>query len=304
MTTPARSAGVSSGRQRIAVLMTCHNRRVQTLRCLESLRRASLVAAADVDVDVDVYLVDDGCTDGTAGAVRDRFPEVVIVPGTGSLYWCGGMRVAWQAALMGGPYDAYLWLNDDVELTPDCVAVLLETQAVVRRETGKPGIVVGSTQDQASGATSYGEMGPEGIRPAGAAPRPIESFNGNIVLVPDEVYRLVGGFSRAYRHGFGDLDYACRARRRGVPIWLAAGHLGSCTMDKVSRWERRDVPLWERLVALHRPTGCPPWELAVLTLRHGGWWFPGTVAKLYWRALFPRGDDPGSERAGGSRCAS
>ena len=302
MTARGHGGDAATVRRRIAVLMTCHNRRAQTLRCLESLERATEDASAVAEVKV--YLVDDGCTDGTTEAVSERFPQVAIVPGSGSLYWCGGMRVAWRAAVAVGGYDAYLWLNDDVALFPECLTALLQTEAVVVRQTGRSGIVVGATRDEAGGGTSYGEMGPEGIRPAGESPRPIKSFNGNIVLVPDEVYRVVGGFSRVYRHGFGDIDYACRARRLGIPVWLAAGHLGSCTMDKVSRWERPDVPLWQRLVALHRPTGCPPWELAFLTLRHGGWFFPYTVAKLYWRALFPQGVRPAPEQGGGSRCGS
>lgn len=299
MTNDTEVVGDAPARQvirlRIAVLMTCHDRREITLRCLASLRGASVHAADRADVHV--FLVDDGCTDGTPEAVAARFPDVTIVPGTGSLYWCGGMRRAWDAAARAGGFDAYLWLNDDVRLTEACLSVLLDTEAGISRATGRSGIVVGATHDEAGGGTSYGEMGPEGIRPAGDAARPINSFNGNIVLVPHDVYRSIGGFSRVYRHGFGDIDYACRARRRGVPIWLAPGHLGACTMDKVSRWERPDVPLWQRLVALHRPTGCPPWELAFLTIRHRGWWFPYTVARLYWRALFPRATrHPGIER--------
>jgi GT2 family glycosyltransferase len=286
----ARMAGyastVAGGRRRIAALMTCHNRREHTLRCLESLGAAASRAAAEADVEV--FLVDDGCTDGTAKVVAERFPRVTIVPGTGSLYWCGGMRAAWQVAVGVGGYDAYLWLNDDVELAETCLSRLLETAATVLRQTGREGIVVGATGDD-SGRTTYGELAAEGIRSAGDSARPIKSFNGNIVLVPHEVYTKVGGFSRAYTHGFGDIDYACRANQAGVPIWLTPGHLGTCTMDKVARWERADLPLWQRLVALHRPTGCPPWELAFLTIRHGGWWFPYTVARLYWRAIFPSG---------------
>jgi GT2 family glycosyltransferase len=280
------ASAVGGGRRRIAALMTCHNRREHTLRCLESLRTAAARVAAEADVEV--FLVDDGCTDGTAEAVAERFPGVTVVPGTGSLYWCGGMRAAWQAAVRVGGFDAYLWLNDDVQLADTCLEVLLETEACIFRETGQAGIVVGSTAEP-SGRTSYGELGPEGIRKAGLTARPITVFNGNIVLVPQEVYRKVGGFSRAYTHGFGDIDYACRANQAGVPIWLTPGHLGTCAMDKVARWERADLTLWQRLVALHRPTGCPPWELAFLTIRHGGWWFPYTVARLYWRAIFPSG---------------
>ena len=277
-------AGGAGGRRRIAVLMTCHNRREHTLSCLESLKAAAGRVAAEADVDV--FLVDDGCTDGTAKAVAERFPRVTVVPGTGSLYWCGGMRVAWRAAARAGGYVAYLWLNDDVQLADTCLSRLLETAATVVRQTGREGIVVGATADD-SDRTTYGEMGSAGVLPAGDLARPIKSFNGNIVLVPHEVYRTVGGFSRVYSHGFGDLDYACRANRAGIPIWLAPNHLGTCSMDKVTRWERPDLTLWQRLVALHRPTGCPPWELAFIMIRHGGWWFPFTVARLYWRALFP-----------------
>jgi GT2 family glycosyltransferase len=273
-------------REKIAAILTCHNRSQSTLLCLESLAQASRVAASRADVDV--YLVDDGCTDGTSDAVASSFPEVRIVPGTGSLYWCGGMRAAWRAAVSTGGYSAYLWLNDDVELFAGSLTQLLDTQAIVIANTKTKGIVVGATRDDFTGNTSYGEIGPTGICPAGKSPRPITSFNGNIVLVPDSIYRTLGGLCEFYSHGFGDVDYAFRASRRGVPCWLAAGHLGACKHNSVSRWERPELSLWQRLVALHRPTGCPPWELAYLMIRRRNWWFPFSIARLYWRTLFPR----------------
>lgn len=267
--------------------MTCHNRKPQTLACLESLRVAALSARQRCTLHV--FLVDDGCTDGTAAAVRERFSEVTIVEGTGSLYWCGGMRRAWQAADTAGAFDGFLWLNDDVVLSPTSLSLLLDTADVIIRGTGRVGIVVGATQDPASGCTSYGEMGPEGVRPATTVAHPIDSFNGNIVLVPRQVYSAVGNLSGAYRHGFGDIDYAWRARQLDIPLWVAPGHLGSCSIDKVSRWERPELSVWQRLIALHMPTGCPPWEVITLMVTCGNWWFPITIAKLYWRALFPQG---------------
>jgi GT2 family glycosyltransferase len=266
--------------------MTVHNRKDATLRCLESVERAA--RAVDQYAALDVYMVDDGCTDGTAQAVRARFPQTVIVPGDGTLYWCRGMRTAWAAASEGRQYDGYVWLNDDVVLADHALESLLAVETQMVSQTGKSPIVVGATQDARTGRTTYGEMTPEGVSQASKTPRRIQSFNGNVVLVPATVFQVVGNLSWAYRHGFGDLDYACRARRRGVPILLAPGHLGTCTDDKVSRWERADIPLKERLAALHGPTGCPPWELAILSIRHGAWWFPYTVARLYWRAFFPR----------------
>ena len=46
----------------ITVIMTCHNRVDKTAACLKSIH--------DPDLDMRLVLVDDGCTDGTADAVR------------------------------------------------------------------------------------------------------------------------------------------------------------------------------------------------------------------------------------------
>ena len=285
MTADSDSKAVCGERTRLAAIITCHNRKSLTLRCLESLDQATQRALNGARVDV--YLVDDGSTDGTAQEVSARFPDVRIVTGSGKLYWCGGMRLAWRTAAAGARYDAYLWLNDDVELFPDSLDVLLDTAGLVALQTGHPGIIAGATRDEATGVTSYGEIGPQGIRPAGESSRPVDLFNGNIVLVPDSVYRMIGGLSRFYSHGFGDIDYAVRAKRHRVPTWIAAGHLGSCASNSVSQWSTPELPLWSRFVALHRPTGCPPWELALLMIRSGKWWFPYSIARLYWRVLFP-----------------
>jgi GT2 family glycosyltransferase len=271
-----------------AVLMTCHDRMPLTLRCLDSLFAASARAAGLLTIDV--FLVDDGCSDGTGDAVRRRFPQVRILPGYGSLYWCGGMRKAWTAAAEGD-YDAYLWLNDDVSLREDSLAILASTLEEGRREDGRGGIAVGSTlSTDAGGAevTSYGAMGPAGVEKPGEMARRIELFNGNIVLVSRDAYRILGNLSAAYTHGLGDIDYGIRAKQKGVPVRLAAGHQGSCDGNKTPRWRRRDLPVWTRLYELHRPTGCPPWQLARLIWRNGGWYFPWSVLKLYVRALFPR----------------
>lgn len=273
---------------RIAVLMTCHDRKPLTLRCLESLFVAAAKSAAVCSVNV--FLVDDGCSDGTGEAVGERFPGVRIVPGSGNLYWCGGMRKAWAQAAEDD-YDAYLWLNDDVVLHSDALAVLLSTHEAGRREDGLGGIVVGSTRSSdAAGATvtSYGAMGPRGVEPPGTTPRRIELFNGNIVLVSREAHRILGNLSRSYTHALGDIDYGIRAKQQGVPVRLAAGHQGDCEANKTPRWRRPELPVWTRLYELHRPTGCPPWQLAHLVWSNGGWYFPWSVLKLYVRAIFPQ----------------
>src|SRR5208282_764977 len=90
---------------RIAALMTSFNRRDSTLRSLTALVRQQGAA----DFALHVFLVVDGSTDGTADAVQSAFPEVRVLQGDGSLYWNGGMRMAYAAAMQES-FDAYLFL--------------------------------------------------------------------------------------------------------------------------------------------------------------------------------------------------
>ena len=64
----------------IAVLITCHNRKEKTLQCLKALYKQE---GLNSDYKMEVFLVDDASTDGTAVAVKDRYPLVNIIQGNG-----------------------------------------------------------------------------------------------------------------------------------------------------------------------------------------------------------------------------
>ncbi len=135
---------------RVAVLMTSFNRRELTLRCLASLFRQEDVE----DIQLTVFLVDDGCSDGTGDAVRVQFPQVRVLQGDGTLFWNGGMHLAFDAAIKEG-FDGYILLNDDTVLYKDAVqrvVVCARAQLAIR----KPAIVVGSTRSPLTGERTYG----------------------------------------------------------------------------------------------------------------------------------------------------
>jgi GT2 family glycosyltransferase len=274
---------------RIAVLMTCYNRREKTLACLRALKEAAKAAAGISDTVV--YLVDDGCTDGTAEAVMHSFPNVHIVAGTGSLYWCGGMRLAWREAAKAR-YDAYVWLNDDVILRDEALAGLLRAMERQKQATGAYGIVVGSMVNSDGTKVTYGAVNTHGAIEPPREPMPVTHFNGNLVLVSKEAFDVLGNLSSWYRHGFGDIDYGCRAKSSGVPVWVAAGYAGVCDINPPPRWCSPKLSLWNRLKALHAPTGCPPWELARFLYVYGAWWAPWSIAKIYWKTFFPKSREP------------
>lgn len=75
---------------------------------------------------VDVYLTNDGCTDGTPEAIALQYPKVYIINGDGNLFWNRGMYTAWQEAAKKD-YDFYIWLNDDTILLPNALRILLDS---------------------------------------------------------------------------------------------------------------------------------------------------------------------------------
>ena len=175
-------------RVRIAVLMTCFNRRALTLRCLASLARQPGFHTADLFL-----------------------------------------------------FDFYLWLNDDVELAADTLALLVaDADAVAPR--GDPVIVAAATTDPASDEISYGAhhtpnaarpLRMELIRPMGT-PQPVDTISGNIVLVSAAAEARLGNMSPVFQHIYGDLDYGFRARRDGIPVVLASRVGGTCAVNGVA----------------------------------------------------------------------
>ena len=82
----------------IAVLMTCYNRVETTLRCLHSLFNQTIKQTGNQAISLDVWLVDDASPDQTGAKVKAAFPEVHVIEGAGGLFWCKGMRLAWDTA--------------------------------------------------------------------------------------------------------------------------------------------------------------------------------------------------------------
>ena len=95
--------------------MTCFNRRETTLVAL-----GRLVSQAN-DLQLDIVLVDDASTDGTAEAVRSEFPQVKVVQTSGDYYWAASMALA-ESEASKLHNELVLWLNDDVVLDEHVVA--------------------------------------------------------------------------------------------------------------------------------------------------------------------------------------
>jgi GT2 family glycosyltransferase len=263
---------------RLAVILTCHNRREKTLTCLDALARSAVVAA----VDFHAYLVDDGCSDGTGEAVKQKFPRTTVILGSGALFWNGGMRLGFREALRR-VHDHYLWLNDDTELFPDALAELFAAYRWVVDRTGEPGIIAGTVTDREGNAPSYGGMRQtkawhplayELVTP-GVEPIECDTMNGNCVLIPHPVAKSVGNLDAEFVHTMGDMDYGLRARRLGARVWVMAGYAGLCARNAASgSYRDTALPVTQRLKRLVSPKGMPWRSWLVYAKRHAGVLWP------------------------------
>lgn len=274
----ATQAGENSPFGRMAVVMTSFNRREKTMECLAALCASQHIGR----VELNAVMTDDGSTDGTAEAVSKAYPWVRVVHGDGSLFWCRGMHRAFGVALQHD-FDYYLWLNDDTTLYPDALSKLFDCAAVQREKIGKPVIVVGSTVDEQSGKLTYGGERRAAwwrrtsfikVQPSDAA-QPCESMNGNVVLIPAETARLVGNLDPAFEHAMGDTDYALRANKLGVGVWVAPGVHGTCGHNAVTNtFMDPDLTLSKRWHQMLGRKGLPWRSWWVLTRRHAGPFWP------------------------------
>ena len=273
----------------IAALLTCHNRKQSTLACLEALHRCALPAGYALDV----YLVDDGSTDGTASAALDRFPAVRIIRGAGDLFWNRGMHTAFASAMQDG-HSFYLWLNDDTFLDIGALKRLMFTYERVA-SVGQPySIVVGSTRDARTGELTYGGVVRRSwwhplrlrvIEPS-SVPLRCDTFFGNCVLLPDRVARRVGNLDPVFTHSGGDTDYGFRARKKGCSIWVASGFLGTCARNPVDgTWEDPTLALRQRWNKVREPKGLPPAEWVVILRRQAPVLWPFYLVLPYARLV-------------------
>lgn len=266
----------------IAVLMTVFNRKDKTLNCLKDLSRMSIPEGYSYEV----WLTNDGCTDGTSESVKREYPYTHIIDGDGNLYWNRGMWKAWDAASRHKEYDYYLWLNDDIVLYENSLEKLIE-ESICHKDKC---IIVGPMQFVDHHGVSYGGVvNHKRITPKGQAER-VDYFNGNLVLVPKYVYEQIGNLDYHYSHGHGDTDYGLRAKEVGIESYLVGDYLGECDRhEHVKKCWDSNCSIKQRFNNLYHPTGYPPKEAFYFEKKHYGL-MTATFHQitLYLRVLFPK----------------
>lgn len=244
----------------VTVMLTCFNRIKYTIPCVEAL------VEGNPKVSFHFIITDDNSTDGTREALKKLPYSIKLLSGNGQLFWNGGMEKTLDFALTKAEKtDYYLLVNDDVIFFKGSIEALIERQkGAPKGGVHDQAVIIGSTEDS-SGRTSYGGVkllskyfARFALVEPSEAYEECDTFNGNCVLIPMEVFFKTGNVDSAYRHSMSDYDYGMRIRKLGFMIYNSSEHVGKCNDNDVSgSW--RDVTLkrGERLKKKESPKGLP-----------------------------------------------
>lgn len=202
--------------------MPVHNRINHTMN---SLRR--LVDNKSSLYDLDVLVVDDGSTDGTAQKISADYPNVILEQGDGNLWWSGGVNVGLRYALEHR-YDYVYITNDDNQAKDDALDELYR----VTKSDGRnicTSLVLNSDSGKILNA-GLNYKGPfkkisENMRGQSAQDLRLmiaaDLIGSRSTLLPIGCVEKIGLFdAERFPQHYGDLEYFNRARENGYRLWV------------------------------------------------------------------------------------
>ncbi len=203
---------------KVEIVTPVHNRRETTVQCLKSLARIDKTG-----LEIHVIVVDDGSTDGTSGAIQKEFPEVQIVKGDGTLFYCGGTNRGISVALERNP-DYILAINDDAVFHEQFLQRLVKTAEDKSRSVVGALLLLWNVPhkvfqvDFKWKTSSGGWFQPENMTafdfPETAFE--VEGMAGNCILFPVEAIRECGLLDEEkFPHNWGDIQYVVRMKKAG-----------------------------------------------------------------------------------------
>lgn len=242
---------------KMLLLLTCHNRKIKTQNCIDSLIK-------DCNIDWKFIVVDDNSKDGTYEMLL-KYPQIDVIKGDGNCFYSGGMRIAIAEAKKRNDiqiFDYIMLFNDDVEFYPKAITHLIQYL------NGENAIMVGATQDRYGKLSYGGVMKRSKFRPKldivmskGNNKLCCDTLNANCVLISTKIFLELDNIDLKYKHSLGDYDYGFAASRKGYKINVSNFYVGICDDNALKNtWNDKTLSRMERLVKKESIKG-QPWKI-------------------------------------------
>ncbi|NEP19108.1 MAG: glycosyltransferase family 2 protein [Leptolyngbya sp. SIO4C1] len=231
----------------ISLILPVRNRQDFTAAILQQLAQQGAEQTDSQVAAIQVVVVDDGSSDGTADLIRHRFPWVHLLQGDGSLWWTGAIATGMNYAVQQLSADYLVWLNDDIAIADDFIPQLIAqcqrtspdqkviTGGIIREVTHPDWIVFGGViaSQQINDICQFADR----------SILKVDTLNGNIAVMPAQIVSDVGlPDTERFRHYGGDYEYVCRAKAAGYQVQLS--RLLQATTAYTPADVKRYMPLW------------------------------------------------------------
>ncbi len=207
---------------KVAIVTPVYNRREITMNCLRSLSRIE-----SEGLDVSVFIVDDGSSDGTSGAIAAEFPGVHVIQGTGDLWFTEGTNVGVREAMRHDP-DYVLMINDDAVFDQSFLKNMVETAEANERSIVGSLLLLWDTPHRLFQVAPLWDVWSGGwkhwyeqtVWTIPKVPWQVDLIVGNCVLVPAEAIRQHGLMDSRRFPNFGDAEYTPRLKKAGWKLLI------------------------------------------------------------------------------------
>ncbi len=246
-----------------SVIVLSYNTRDLTLDCLGRF------ADAVLDRGWEVIVVDNGSTDGTAKAIRARFPRVTLIVSPTNLGYAAGNNLGLRRARG----EVCILLNSDVWASPDALQALVDylvahpdvaaVSAGLRTADGRPQAFAFGDEPAPAYLLRRGLRRLLGRGPlhdwAVDTPQDVDWVSGACLAVRREAMAQVGLLDEGFFLYFEDVDWCLRMRRAGWRVVYHPGipviHLGGASEPGRSAANRRYYASLARFYAKHYGRG-------------------------------------------------
>jgi GT2 family glycosyltransferase len=201
------------------IIIPVHNRLFFTKSCLNALRNQTIK-------DFHIVVIDDVSTDGTAEMIYSEYPDVILLHGSGNLWWTGATNLGVTYALEHGA-DCVMTLNDDTFPPPDFIENMMfcanrQPEALIGAlavdvETGQivyGGEIINWLSGQSISLKDI--LKPEEM----TGLHEVTHFPGRGLLIPSKVFKRIGLYDQVHFPQYAaDYDFTHRAIRAGFKVY-------------------------------------------------------------------------------------
>ena len=202
---------------KLLVIIVTYNAMKWVEKCFDSLHSSSIVP--------DVFVVDNGSTDGTQAYIQENYPEVIFQQSSDNLGFGKANNMGLQYAL-NNDYDYVYLLNQDAWVLPDTFEKLIE----ISKNNSEYGILSPFQMNSDMGHVdrdfvkdvcrwqSNPDIFSDIYTRSEAVIYPVFSVMAAHWLITKECLQKVGGFSPSFHHYGEDNNYTDRVKFWGMKV--------------------------------------------------------------------------------------